>query len=558
MLSLIQKIYFIANIDNRYIFLLVSLMSLQTIFDLVGLGIIVAYFSYIWLGTINELIIFLFQLLEYFQIKNTNLGLIILVLIFFLLRFLAFSITNFSILHFASSAGQMLRVKLLRSISQKQFIELKSLQLADIQRNVFELVNGFVGQGISSALKLIADLLLIISVTVVISLIVNAYFFIGILLLTISIIVLDQFMKKYQHKVGKGSAEASKDILDGLRDFYVSLKFAKISNFSEFFVNKLELPSFLYAKNWRNSVFLNMLPRFILEILVVIFCVFFIFISSNSSKTTLESNFLVLILFLRLLPIGYSVAVNISQLRNCGFLVEKIISIIKTPRLNVKRTSNVTVEKIIINKLSLKLGGRILFKDLSITANRGQVVGIVGETGAGKSSLIEVICNLRKPDDGSVMFLDNKENVLDHPVISYVDQSPFTFTGTLAENIETIQNVELSNKSKKYIYKFNLKHLLEQEKSNFSGENLSGGEIQRLNIIRAISVNSNVLIMDEPTSALDTLTTGLVLEVLDQLVEKGFIIFIITHDQELERFFHQKISLNKGNVNVKYTRCNAN
>lgn len=547
MLNKIQRIFSLSEIKLITVIMIFIFITVQSVFDIIGLGLLIALISYIWIGIESNVILFIKAALSNYALASSELTLLFIVSLFFLLRYIAFTTTTYLITDVASRSLTLLRQKMLRSINCLSFDKINEMELAEIQRTVFELTNGFIGQAFTNSFKLIADLFLIFLVASLISYLIDPRFIVAMISLLLMILVVDFMLKKYQSSAGKVSAEGSRNILNVLRDFHVSLRFAKISNHSEFFIGRLVKPNVLYSKSWRNSVFLSNLSRYTLEILIISSCILFIYFAPVNSELEIERNFLVLVLFVRLLPLGTSVSTSLAQLRNSEFLINELTKY-NLAEISGNKDNLITSDKLIdtieVSNLSFSIGENTLFENLSFQAKRGQILGIVGRTGSGKSSLVDIIAGLKKPYCGDVVFRSIDGLEIMQPAISFVDQYPFMFAGTLAENIHLKQSSKLSDAAEQLLYKFNL---LESEnvvkKTDYTADTLSGGERQRINIIRGLVSRANVYFMDEPTSALDQNTTHEVMRELRKICNNGAIVFIITHNENMMDQFDAIIKL---------------
>ena len=160
----------------------------------------------------------------------------------------------------------------------------------------------------------------------------------------------------------------------------------------------------------------------------------------------------------------------------------------------------------------------LLFDDFSITLNKGEVKAIVGESGAGKSTLFELILQNLKPFSGSIT----------KAKCSQVFQDPYSSfhpSYTLLNQIEDVASTENINELLELIN-------LDAELLLKLPHELSGGQLQRASILRAMLMKPDLLLLDEPTSALDNVIQ---LEVMSMLMKNldSIGILLITHDMEL-------------------------
>ncbi len=176
--------------------------------------------------------------------------------------------------------------------------------------------------------------------------------------------------------------------------------------------------------------------------------------------------------------------------------------------------------------------------DLNLKINRGEMIGIVGASGTGKSTLINLIMRLYEVDDGQVLIdghdIKNIEPVKYHSQLGVVLQETFLFSGTILENIrfsrpdatyeEVIRAAKLANAHDFISCTPDGYNTYVGEK----GHNLSGGERQRIAIARAILNNPKILILDEATASLDTESEFMIQKAIDNLTD-GRTTFAIAH-----------------------------
>ncbi|MGQ9697859.1 MAG: ABC transporter transmembrane domain-containing protein [Armatimonadota bacterium] len=201
--------------------------------------------------------------------------------------------------------------------------------------------------------------------------------------------------------------------------------------------------------------------------------------------------------------------------------------------------------------------GDYVLKNISFTAEPGELIGLVGHSGSGKTTLVNLLLRFYDPTEGSVLIdgRDLREVKLRslREQIGIVLQEPFLFSGTIAENIaygrpdatreEIIEAAKAAN-AHRFIIRFPDGYDTEVGES---GTRLSGGEKQRISIARAILNNPRILILDEATSAVDTETEQLIHEALDRVM-KGRTVFAIAHRLSTLKNANKLVVLDKGEI----------
>jgi ATP-binding cassette subfamily B protein len=215
--------------------------------------------------------------------------------------------------------------------------------------------------------------------------------------------------------------------------------------------------------------------------------------------------------------------------------------------------------------------------DLKIPA--GTCVAIVGETGAGKSTLVNLVCRFYEPTSGQIL-IDGRDyrersQLWLHSAIGYVLQSPHLFSGSVRENLlygnpdATMEQIEAA------VNAVNAGGIIEKLENGYdsdvgeSGDLLSTGEKQLLSFARAILADPRIFVLDEATSSVDTLTEQLIQEAIDKLL-KGRTSFLIAHrlstirhadvilvvrgGKIIERGTHEELLKKRGYYHSLYTR----
>ena len=219
--------------------------------------------------------------------------------------------------------------------------------------------------------------------------------------------------------------------------------------------------------------------------------------------------------------------------------------------------------------ISKSYGNVAANKNVTLRLEEGEILGLIGENGAGKSTIMNVLYGMTEPDLGTIRLFE-KEVVIDSPntAIKYgigmVHQHFMLMNNlTVLQNIilgkEPVKNLLIDIKTSKekirdIMNKYNLPVDLEEKVYN-----LSVGEKQRVEIIKALYRGARILILDEPTAVLTPTETDKLLEVLRQLKAQGCSIIFITHKlREVMRITDKIVVMRKGMVTGSLPTCEAN
>ncbi len=192
-------------------------------------------------------------------------------------------------------------------------------------------------------------------------------------------------------------------------------------------------------------------------------------------------------------------------------------------------------------------------KNINLHINKGDIFGIIGLSGAGKSSLIRLLNRLEEPTSGEIIMdevniisLNKKELLEKRKKIGMIFQHfNLLSSRTVEENIAF--SLEIANWNKKDI-RTRVDELLElvelSDKKNYYPSQLSGGQKQRVAIARALANNPEILLSDEATSALDPKTTKSILDLIKNIQKKlGLTVIMITHQMEVIRDICNKVAV---------------
>ena len=263
-----------------------------------------------------------------------------------------------------------------------------------------------------------------------------------------------------------------------------------------------------------------------------------------------------------MLPSSNKILLSLQKIKYSKSAIELIYEEIKNDyneKLAEKTDLSFNFKKLSLKNLSFKYesANKFLFKDISLDISKGKIYGITGLTGSGKTTLADIIMCLNNKVDGKILLNDslnlNEYKNSWQKLIGYVPQNIYLLDDTIKNNIafgEFSNDIDEATllKSIKLAKLEKLINNLEKGYDTNIGENgskLSGGQIQRVGIARALYANPQVLILDEITSSLDVNTEEEIIDVIKNLKGEKTII-LITHRLNMLKICDDVFELNNG------------
>lgn len=176
--------------------------------------------------------------------------------------------------------------------------------------------------------------------------------------------------------------------------------------------------------------------------------------------------------------------------------------------------------------------GKNIFSGLNLEAEAGQIIGVIGHNGVGKSTFLELLCGLKKEREGKIYVQDQvtkakKRQRLSYYVMQDSDCQLFTESVEKELYLEKVRDVAVGKKGQEILERLGLK---EYEKRHPAS--LSGGQKQRLCIAVSYMKDAKVICLDEPTSGLDYESMLRITSILKEMADAGKVLFVVTHDFE--------------------------
>ena len=556
------------NQKNKFL-IFVIILFFASILEALGIGIIIPLISTI-LGGENTFINYLPYEIRQFLLSFEKISLIFflsfLICFFFIFKNLILIIISFFQSRYVFGIKDSLEKKIFKSYLLQDYSSFMKINSSRRVNNLIVETQNIVEGAIIPLMILVTELLVLLSISTLL-LIYNfkiTILSISVLLLitSLSIIFSKPFFKRWGEQktlYNQQKAEILNQSIFGIRE----IKLFKMSNGAIETFNKFNQ---LLNNTSYKHIFLQSITKFYLEIAAIVsfVTVIIVFLKNNS-----DTNELITLLSLygvsifRIMPSINKIINAKNSLRFSEAPVKKILEDLNFTKLNTineESINNRVVENEFYNWKNIKIDNlkfsynekENIFENLNFEISKGKKIAIIGETGSGKSTFIDLISNLLEPNEGKI-FVDGKEVIEKNRhsyinLFSYSSQNTFIFNSSVAENISLVslyedkqvdyKKIDLATKVTQ-LDKF-INNLEKREKTIIGeeGNRLSGGQKQRLGIARSIYAGREILIFDEATSALDNDTEK---KLLDQLFEKfkDKTIIFVTHKQKILEYFDE-------------------
>lgn len=341
------------------------------------------------------------------------------------------------------------------------------------------------------------------------------------------------FYKFYKGKIdfwGKLRESLDNKILKKVIETFDGIQEIKIYSKEELFYKSYSTVNKRRAKIMTKNDIVGQLPKLFLEFVTIVSLLFFVFYMVLNDFETNKIIFTLGIYAaasIKLIPSINKIIYSIQRIKfNMPALdiIHKQIIDAESSSISKKNYSKRFIfNKISFNKVSFQYTKEKMILDkIDLNIESGKVIGIIGKSGTGKTTFVNILSGLLRPTEGEVLIKDINNNKLSFQnLIGYVPQTTFLMDTTIKENICFGNNID----NKKYdliLEQSQLKNFINELKDGDStivgekGIKISGGQRQRISIARALYNDSQLIIFDEPTSALDSRTQE---DLINSLIE---------------------------------------
>lgn len=535
---LLKKLWsYIAPKRKRHIYFLLVLIIIASFFEVFSIGAVIPFLAIIINpdGILDNHFISILN--QFFHLKDSKDIAFFITLIFVVVTFFT-GFLRILLLWASTKIAFKIGAEISLDIYRRTLFQHYEIHIdrnsSDVVSSVVNRVNGVVFWVIFPALNLVSAFIIVIFILVTLtfinpllalsSIVIFGFGYIAITILSRII------LKKNSETISHHQANALKSLQEGLG----SIRDVLINNSQSFFLNNYKKSDGLLRKAYGSNIFIAGYPRFLIEALGMILIIISAYTLSAHYDVYAENilpTFGALALGAqRILPALQTLYSSFTTILGSYSSLLETIELFEKPIVNESISDSLECmnfsKDVVYKSVSFKYqsSSEMSLREISIRIPKGSVVGIVGSTGSGKSTFLDIFMGLLAPTEGKVS-VDGRNLVKSTILgwqkhIAHVPQDIYLSDNTIAENIAFGIPINLID-SEKLLQSAKLAgvNLFVKNKKDLymtivgeRGVRLSGGEKQRIGIARALYRDLDVLVLDEATSALDNKTEKFVID----------------------------------------------
>ncbi len=540
----------------------------NSFFEFAGIGIILPLLVALLDPTLiseNKTIKYLLE--NFSPLRGENLlifsaGLIILVYIF---KNIYSYLYNVYVHKFTFNIFNTMSLRLFKNYLFAPYEYLLDKTKSNILHNINAEVNTIVNEFLISVIEMIKVSLIIIMTLVFLFVIDFSSFFILIITILSSIYLFNRFTKNTFRKVAQEKRKYEIKKINFFIQALSALKETKILGKQNFFLNSVVDVNKNIIKNSIKTVKLDKVRVIFFELVLIVLTsslIIFMTLSGQPSNEIVIKMSVFVVSAMRLLPHALNITNLLNVITGSNVSVDAILKDINMINKNLLK-DNSKIRKfrkqITFEKVSFKYekSEDMIIKDIDLEIKKGDQVAVVGVSGAGKTTLVDIIIGLLKPVKGNIL-VDGKSIIKKSDVwsykIGYVPQDIYITNDTVLKNIAFGKEKDFDynrvNKILKIVQLYDFVHSLDKGLESEIGEagvKISGGQRQRLGIARALYHSPEILVMDEATSALDNKTEKKFIDTL-KMMPKSVTIIMIAHRLTTVAHCNKVLFMHRGKI----------
>ena len=574
-MNLLKKLFFLLPVNQRSkALLLLVLMIFMALVDVIGVASILPFMAVITnpdLIETNSILNKFYLISNKYGVANDEQFFFVLgIVVFFLLVFSLTlkTLTTYFQLRFVWMQEKTIGKRLLESYLHQPYSWFLDHNSSNIGKNILSDVGHVVQNGINPAIVLLADGFVAIAL-ITLLIIANPIIALSVCFtLILSYILIYSVSRRYLNKIGEQRSKNNNLRFNAIIEAFGAAKEIKLGGLEPNYINKFSIAAKNFAHNQASSQIMALTPRYILEGIAfggILLVLLYLISSTGSFNNAIPLISLYVLAGYKLMPALQHIYQSLSQLRYAGpalNTLEKDINNSKHAVHDLTQKKMNLAKSISLKNIFYKYpnSSRNVLDNINLTIAANTTVGIIGPTGSGKTTVVDIILGLLVAQEGHLevdgkVITKTKSRVWQR-LIGYVPQNIYLSDDTVASNIafgvsnEDVDQTSIEKASKiANLHNFVVEELPNQYQTVIGerGVKLSGGQRQRIGIARALYFNPQVLILDEATSSLDNQTEKAVMDAVNKLMDNTTII-MIAHRLNTVRNCDNIFHLNKGKI----------
>ena len=426
----------------------------------------------------------------------------------------------------------------------QNFLNLIEEKSSTIIRTMISQTTSFAMKFIHSATLLIAELLTFIFVLTFMFMVVGKEFYLVMIMLIFVLVIYYLFFKKKIYQLSRKTEFEEMNRLKNLTNGIDSINEINIFNIKKFFIESDFKINFKIIKLALLISLIRTIPKGLIEVILISFFLLFVIYSTKNNFDFV--NFIPSIAVLaaalfKFVPTLNRVMLSIQKLEATKPVIENIYEKLnlydENKILNLEKNNSILDfnKDICLKDISFSYSNleKNIFENFNLDIKKNQKIGIYGDTGSGKSTLVKMLMGVILPSKGKITVdgLNINSNIQGlQKIISYIPQKIFLFESSLKNNIKLFQDENNDVKfdeiiTKVFKNKKNFDDLSNEIKENHT--KLSGGELKKIGIARALYKDHKILIIDEGTAGLDAEYSKYI---ISEILNMNKTVFFISHD----------------------------
>jgi ABC-type multidrug transport system fused ATPase/permease subunit len=567
-------LYLLTSHERKMSALLILMILIMALLDMVGVASIIPFIAVVTnpdLVEANVILKYLFETSKKFGVENIQqflvvLGGLVFLILVFSLTFKAFT-TYFS-LRFVQMREYSIGKRLIEGYLRQPYSWYLNKHSAELGKNILSEVGVVISTGLRPLIDLIANSVVTLSLTILLVIVDPKLMFIVSCSLGLTYGLIYWFTSKFLKIIGKERTEQNQLRFLAINEVFGAIKEIKVAGLEKNYIKRFSDSAAVFATNNSYALSIEQVPRYILEAIAfggIMLVILYLMSQTGSFNDALPIISVYVFAGYRLMPalqmIYRSVTLLTYSQTALGTLVKNFKELEQEKLSEDKNfvffNKTITLKNI---NYSYPSSSREVLKNINFAIPAKTTVGLIGTTGSGKTTMVDIILGLLEAQKGTLEVDGNlitKKNARSwQRSIGYVPQHIYLSDDTVAANIAFgLNDQDIDQEAVEKASKLANLHLFVTEelpkkyqtKVGERGVRLSGGERQRIGIARALYHNPQLLILDEATSALDSQTEAAIMDAVNTL-SKNITIILIAHRLTTLSKCDNIIKLKKGEI----------